>query len=78
MEQEVWALLVAYQALRTAMTDATDSLPGTDPDRAGVSVALSTARDQLVLAAGIITDTVVDLVGVGPCPLILDTRDTGS
>ncbi|MGW0789831.1 IS4 family transposase [Streptomyces sp. NPDC002911] len=64
VEQEVWALLVAYQALRTAMTDATDSLPGTDPDRAGFTVALSAARDQLVLAAGVIADTVVDLVGV--------------
>ncbi|MFI6984270.1 IS4 family transposase [Embleya sp. NPDC050154] len=63
VEQEVWALLVAYQVLRTAMTDATDSVPGTDPDRAGFTVALSAARDQLVLAAGIIADTVVDLVG---------------
>ncbi|MER6100744.1 IS4 family transposase [Streptomyces sp. NPDC001728] len=64
VEQEVWALLVAYQALRTAMTDATDSIAGTDPDRAGFTVALSAARDQLVLAAGIIADTDIDLVGV--------------
>lgn len=64
IEQEVWALLVAYQALRTAMTDATDSIPGTAPDRAGFTVALSAARDQLVLAAGIIADTVIDLIGV--------------
>ncbi|MEU3563654.1 transposase [Kitasatospora sp. NPDC006786] len=63
IEQEVWALLIAYQALRTAMTDATDSVPGIDPDRAGFTVALSAARDQLVLAAGIIADTVIDLVG---------------
>ncbi|MEU8928212.1 transposase, partial [Kitasatospora sp. NPDC048545] len=41
VEQEVWALLVTYQALRTAMTDATDSIAGTDPDRAGFTVALS-------------------------------------
>ncbi|MFF8996369.1 IS4 family transposase, partial [Streptomyces sp. NPDC014983] len=64
IEQELWALLVTYQALRTAMTDATDSVAGTDPDRAGFTIALSAARDQLVLAAGIITDTVIDLVGV--------------
>ncbi|MFI8008482.1 transposase [Streptomyces sp. NPDC086010] len=51
VEQEVWALLTAYQALRTAMTDATDSIPGTDPDRAGFTTALAAARDQLVLAA---------------------------
>jgi len=63
VEQEVWALLIAYQVLRTAMTDATDSVPGTDPDRAGFTVALSAARDQLVLAAGVIADTVIDLVG---------------
>ncbi|MEU6239338.1 IS4 family transposase [Kitasatospora sp. NPDC047058] len=63
VEQEIWALLVTYQALRTAMTDATDSVPGTDPDRAGFTVALSAARDQLILAAGIIADTVIDLVG---------------
>lgn len=51
---EVWALLVAYQVLRTAMADATDSVPDTDPDRAGFTIALSAARDQLVLAAGVI------------------------
>ncbi|MCX5582937.1 IS4 family transposase [Streptomyces erythrochromogenes] len=63
VEQEVWALLTAYQALRTAMTDATDSIPGTDPDRAGFTTALAAARDQLVLAAGIIAGTDTDLVG---------------
>jgi hypothetical protein len=59
----VWALLVAYQVLRTAMTDATDSVEGTDPDRASFTVALHAARDQLILAAGVITDTIIDLVG---------------
>lgn len=49
IEQEVWALLTAYQVLRTAMTDATDSVPGTDPDRAGFLTALTAARDQLIL-----------------------------
>ncbi|MEU0522043.1 IS4 family transposase [Streptosporangium sp. NPDC006007] len=63
VEQEVWALLTVYQALRTAMTDATDSVPGIDPDRAGFLTALAAARDQVVLAAGIITDTSIDLVG---------------
>ncbi|MFD8558992.1 hypothetical protein ACFV1N_17065, partial [Streptosporangium canum] len=56
-------LLTAYQVLRTAMTDATDSVPGTDPDRAGFTTALAAARDQLVLAAGVITGTNIDLVG---------------
>jgi Insertion element 4 transposase N-terminal/Transposase DDE domain len=63
VEQEVYALLVAYQVLRTAMTDATDSQPGIDPDRASFAVALNAARDQVIHAAGIIADTVIDLVG---------------
>lgn len=63
VEQEVYALLVTYQLLRTAMTDATDSTPGLDPDRASFSTALNVARDQIIQAAGVITGTVVDLVG---------------
>jgi hypothetical protein len=61
--QEVYALLVTYQILRTAMTDATNTIPGLDPDRAGFSTALHAARDQLVQAAGVIADTVIDLAG---------------
>ena len=64
IQQEVYALLTVYQLLRTAMVDATDSRPGTDPDRASFTTALNTARDQVVHAAGIIADTVIDLVGV--------------
>jgi hypothetical protein len=63
VDQEIHALLVTYQILRTAMTDATDSVPGTDPDRASFTTALHTARDQVVQAAGVIADTVIDLVG---------------
>lgn len=59
----MWALLTAYQVLRTAMTDATDARAGTDPHRASFTVALAAARDQLVLAAGVIAETVIDLVG---------------
>jgi hypothetical protein len=64
VEQEVYALLVTYQILRTAMTDATDSVAGLDPDRASFSTALNAARDQIIQAAGVIADTVIDLVGV--------------
>jgi hypothetical protein len=46
------------------MVDATDSRPGLDPDRASFTTALNTARDQVIHAAGVIADTVVDLVGV--------------
>jgi hypothetical protein len=64
VDQEIHALLITYQILRTAMVDATDSRPGLDPDRASFSTALNTARDQIVHAAGIITGAVIDLVGV--------------
>jgi hypothetical protein len=63
IDQEVHALLVAYQVLRTAMTDATDTDPRLDPDRAGFTTALNTARDQIIQAAGIIADTTIDLAG---------------
>ncbi|MFC5200556.1 transposase [Streptomyces kaempferi] len=56
IEQEMWALLTLYQALRTMMVEAAESLPGTDPDRCCFTVALQTARDQVVQAAAVITD----------------------
>jgi len=52
-EQEVWALLTVYQALRMAMTAATGTIPGTDPDRASFTAALETAREQVTSARGI-------------------------
>jgi hypothetical protein len=63
IEQEIYALLVTYQLLRTAMADATSTQPDTDPDRASFSIAWQTARDQLIQAANVIADTVIDLVG---------------
>lgn len=62
-DQEVYALLIAYQALRTAMADATNSDPRITPDRAGFSTALAAARDQIIQAAGVIADTGIDLTG---------------
>lgn len=61
LEQEMWALLVVYQALRRAMVSAVESRPGTDPDRASFTTALETAKDLLVNAAIAADDT--DLVG---------------
>ncbi|MGW3661507.1 IS4 family transposase [Streptomyces sp. NPDC005151] len=61
--QEVYALLSVYQLLRTAITDATDTVPGADPDRASFRIALETARDQVIQAANVIADTRIDLVG---------------
>jgi streptogramin lyase len=48
----LYALLVTYQILRTAMAHATACLPGTDPDRASFTIAWQTAGDQLIQAAG--------------------------
>lgn len=62
-EQEMWALLTLYQALRTVMVDAAESRPGTDPDRCGFTIALQSARDQVVQAAGIVTAHVVGAIG---------------
>src|SRR5215475_5387635 len=51
-EQELWALLAVYQALRTAMTAAAEAA-GADPDRASFTAALETAREQVITARGI-------------------------
>jgi hypothetical protein len=52
-EQELWALLTVYQLIRMAMTAATGSVPGTDPDRASFTAALEAAREQVITARGI-------------------------
>ena len=49
--------------LRTAIADAAGTVPGTDPDRASFTVALNAARDQVILAAGVLAGTVTDLAG---------------
>jgi hypothetical protein len=53
LEQEIWALLATYQLLRMAMTDATATRPGTDPDRASFTTALQTAISTLDTAPGL-------------------------
>ena len=62
LEQEMWALLALYQALRTAITDAVQTMPGTDPDRASYQTAVETAQD-LVTGARNITGPDGDLAG---------------
>jgi Insertion element 4 transposase N-terminal/Transposase DDE domain len=64
LSQEIYALLITYQLLRTAMADATSTRPGTDPDRASFTIAWHAARDQLTAAANVIAGTVIDLAGV--------------
>ncbi|NGO13793.1 IS4 family transposase [Streptomyces sp. HC44] len=68
IEQEMWSLLTLYQALRTVMVGAAESLPGTDPDRCSFSIMLHTARDQVIQATGIIPadtdrDTLLGTIG---------------
>lgn len=62
-EQELWALLTVYQALRRAMVTAIDTAPGTDPDRASFTTAMEAAKDQLANATGICPDGPADLTG---------------
>ncbi|WP_157441123.1 IS4 family transposase, partial [Actinoplanes awajinensis] len=56
LQQELWALLILYQLLRAAMTEASEHQPGTDPDRAGFTIALQHAHNQVINAAGILPD----------------------
>ena len=62
LEQEMWALLALYQALRIAITDAVATVPGTDPDRASYQIAVQTAQ-ILVTSARNIATGVTDLAG---------------
>jgi hypothetical protein len=61
--QETWALLAAYQGLRTAMADAVLARTDIDPDRASFTIALNAARDQIIRATHTIANTTIDLVG---------------
>ncbi|MGH3193438.1 MAG: hypothetical protein ACRDOL_40530 [Streptosporangiaceae bacterium] len=62
LRQEMWALLALYQALRIAITDAVQAVPGTDPDRASYQIAVETAADLVTNAGNIITQA-PDLAG---------------
>ena len=61
--QEVYALLITYQALRTAIADTALASPDINPDRLSFTVALHAARDQVIHAAAAIADTTIDLIG---------------
>lgn len=56
LNQEMWALLTLYQALRAVLVEAAESVPGTDPDRCCFTIALQSARDHVVQAIGIVPD----------------------
>jgi Insertion element 4 transposase N-terminal/Transposase DDE domain len=65
LEQEIWALLALYQALRRAMVTAAESVPGTDPDRASFTIALQTAIDTVTGADGVVTSDAKDPGRIG-------------
>jgi hypothetical protein len=48
--QEIYALLIVYQVIRIAISDATATIPGADPDRASFSVALQVALLRCVIS----------------------------
>ena len=53
LDQEVWAILAVYQAIKRLGHDAASTRPDLDPDRISFTVALHTARNQVILAAAI-------------------------
>jgi hypothetical protein len=55
-EQELWALLAVYQALRMAMTAAAECA-GADPDRASFTAAPEAARNEVTAARGVTDST---------------------
>jgi hypothetical protein len=61
--QEVYALLITYQALRTAIADTALATIGFTADRGSFTIAVNTARDQLIHAAAVLADTTIDLIG---------------
>jgi hypothetical protein len=68
LHQEMGAQLTVYQVLRIAMVDAVESQPGIDPDRVSFTIALETAREQIVLTgagpgSGHRADTLPVLIG---------------
>ncbi|MBI0382978.1 hypothetical protein JBE27_43645 [Streptomyces albiflaviniger] len=65
VDQEVYALLTAYQALIRITADAAASRPTLDPDRISFTIALETARDQVTTAAGILPREVTLVGAIG-------------
>ena len=57
LEQEIWALLALYQALRREMVTAVETVPGTDPDRASYWIAVDTAQTLTANACNVLTST---------------------
>lgn len=63
LDQEMWAILAVYQAIKRLGHDAVTSRPGLDPDRISFTIALHTARNQVILAAATDWNTGDPLIG---------------
>lgn len=61
--QEVYAVLITHQALRTAMADTALTSTTIEPTQLSFTIALNTARDGICRAAAILTRPVTDLSG---------------
>jgi hypothetical protein len=61
--QEVYAVLIVHQALRTAIADTALVTGGIPPDRLSFTIALAAARDAIHTAAAILAETGTDLTG---------------
>ncbi len=63
VDQEVWALLTLYQAIRIAIADAVLGEVVTEL-QASFTIALESARDQVIRAENILDDERIDLKGL--------------
>ncbi len=61
--QEVYAVLIVHQALRTAIADAALASTDIEPTQLSFTIALSTARDGICCAATTLIGPVTDLIG---------------
>ncbi|MEZ0077527.1 IS4 family transposase, partial [Planotetraspora sp. GP83] len=63
LEQEVYALLTAYQALIRAAGDAAATRPGLDMDRISFTILIQAAADTVTNATGVLPTGPTELIG---------------
>ncbi len=63
IDQEVYALLAAYQALIRAAADTASTRPGLDMDRISFTIVLQIAGDLVTTASGVLPSRPIDLTG---------------
>jgi hypothetical protein len=63
IDQEIWALLAAYQALIRAAADTAATRPGLDMDQISFTILMQTAGNLLTTASNILPTGPADLAG---------------